>query len=182
MAYAFYLLAVHPEAQEKAAAEINAVLGSSTDLTYDVVQNLPYVTAVVTEALRLFPPAPATTRTLEKDLVLNGHTIPKDTMIYMPIWFINRSKYNWGEDADEFKPERHLVKDEDETMPAKDRANCVGLRYAVLEAVIMLVTVLRRARLSRPADVPPIAVKVSGILQIPEHGVWVSMNPVAARA
>ncbi|OQR86019.1 cytochrome P450 [Achlya hypogyna] len=190
LAYTCYLLSMYLDVQEKAVAEIDAVLGTAA-ITYDALQNLPYMTAVVTEALRLFPPAPITTRTLENDLIISGRTIPKDTMIYMPIWFINRSKHNWGEDADEFKPERHLVKDEDETMPAKDRAyrtmtfsggprNCVGLRFAMMETVITLVSLLRRCRLSRPADAPPITIKISSILQVPENGVWVNVMPVAA--
>ncbi|EQC28152.1 hypothetical protein SDRG_14109 [Saprolegnia diclina VS20] len=165
LAYAMHLLSTHP----------------------DSIGRLPYVYAVMTEALRLFPPGPGTSRTLEADLVLDGHTIPAGTLVYLPIWEINRSRLNWGDDADAFRPERHVEGASDEI--CSDRTfrmmsfsagprNCVGMRFAMLEAVVMLATMLRRCWLTRPSDAPPVTPKISGILQVPAHGVWVRVTPL----
>uniref|UniRef100_A0A4W5LCF1 aromatase n=1 Tax=Hucho hucho TaxID=62062 RepID=A0A4W5LCF1_9TELE len=108
MAYALYLLATHPDVQATAVAEIDAVVGKTTPITYEAMQRLPYVSAVLTEAMRLFPASPIVVRNLEAPLMLDGHFIPAGTIMTIPIWFVNRSTLNWGDDADEFKPERHL--------------------------------------------------------------------------
>ncbi|EQC25878.1 hypothetical protein SDRG_16251 [Saprolegnia diclina VS20] len=188
MAYTLYLLATHPEVQAKAVAEIDTVVGMSGAITYEVLQLLPYLNAVLTESLRLFPPTPVTSRHLETDLVLSGYTIPAGTMAYLPIWYINRSTLNWGNDALDFKPERHLTDHMEGDVGAKDRAyrfmsfsggprNCVGMRFAVLEATCMLIAVLQTCVLARAEGSPPLQPKARGIVQKPELGVWLQLSP-----
>jgi cytochrome P450 len=95
-----YQLSQHPAVEAKVLQEVRTVLGGGESkggfendkggLTYENVQKLTYCAAVVQETLRLFPPAPLTVRSLETDLELGGHVLPKDTMIYLPIWWIHR--------------------------------------------------------------------------------------------
>ncbi|KDO32090.1 hypothetical protein SPRG_03310 [Saprolegnia parasitica CBS 223.65] len=188
LAYAMHLLSTHPDVQAKALAEVEAVVGRSGSITYEAIGRLPYVYAVMTEALRLFPPGPGTSRTLEADLVLDGHSIPAGTLVYLPIWEINRSRLNWGDDADAFRPERHVEEGASDES-SSDRAfrmmsfsagprNCVGMRFAMLEAVVVLATTLRRCTLTRSSDAPPVTPKISGILQVPANGVWVRVAPL----
>ncbi|KDO25574.1 hypothetical protein SPRG_08873 [Saprolegnia parasitica CBS 223.65] len=88
----------------------------------------------------------------------------------------------------DFKPERHLTDHMDGDVRAKDRAyrfmsfsggprNCVGMRFAVLEATCMLVAVLQKCVLSRSEDAPPLQPKARGIVRKPELGVWLQMSP-----
>ncbi|OQR85657.1 hypothetical protein ACHHYP_11592 [Achlya hypogyna] len=191
MAYAMYLLATHPAVQDKAVAEINSVLGRDGELTYDAVQKLPYTSAVLTEALRLYTPVPVIQRNLETDLTLGKHVIPAGTLVAVPIWFVNRLPRNWGPDAAEFKPERHLDAADDDNLAAKDRAyrfttfsggprNCVGMRFAILEATILLVSVLRRCILTRQKDAPSVHPNNIGLTLKPEQGIWLEVAPRAA--
>ncbi|KDO26561.1 hypothetical protein SPRG_07964 [Saprolegnia parasitica CBS 223.65] len=185
MAYGLYLLAMHPDVKATAVADIDAVVGKTTPITYEAMQRLPYVSAVLTEAMRLFPASPIAVRNLEAPLMLDGHCIPAGTIMTIPIWF--------GDDADEFKPERHLDDTSAVTsgVAAKDRAfrfmtfsggpcNCVGMRFAQLEATVMLVTVLRRCVVSRPDDAPCVIPNAVGVSITPEKGMWLSLASRAA--
>ncbi|RLO02972.1 hypothetical protein DYB28_013465, partial [Aphanomyces astaci] len=165
LAYTLHLLAAHPQVQDKVVAEIQAVLGADTAPTCDTVNRLTFCAAVVTESVRLFPPVLVTMRSLEADLHVGGH------------------HGNWGADAAAFRPERHL-----DEIHGKDKAfrmmafsagprNCVGMRFAMMEAVIVLAVVLRRCRFSLPTDAPPVRPVVAGLVQKPEHGIWLHVQP-----
>ncbi|ETV94497.1 hypothetical protein H310_11812 [Aphanomyces invadans] len=187
LAYTLHLIAAHPEAQAKAVAEIDQVVGPDALPTYDMVHRLTYCAAVVMEALRLFPPVLFTMRTLEADVDIGGHLVPKDTNVILPIYWIHRYEANWGPDATAFRPDRHLTDDRVE-MTAKDKAfrmmafsggprNCVGMRFAMMEAVVLVAVLLRQCAFSVPSDAPPVQAVVAGLVQNPQHGVWLDITP-----
>ena len=84
--------------------------GSDTPITYLQTQQLPYLNAVVREALRLRPSiiGQLLRHTPEGGLVIDGKFIPANTPIGMSPLAQNRDKKVWGEDANEFKSERWL--------------------------------------------------------------------------
>ena len=80
-------------------------------LSFSTVQpgSLPYITAIVNESLRLYPPVPVelkecTTATVFPD----GTWLPKGAVVMWAPWAMGRSKQIWGEDVDDFHPERWL--------------------------------------------------------------------------
>ena len=111
LTYALYLLAKHPEYEKTCLQEIKAVLGSPTttdELDVNIgPDELPFTRAVIMETLRLFPPAPVTSRNMEKDLTLSDPdvVIAKDRLVMLPIWCIQRSELNYPRPA-EMLPER----------------------------------------------------------------------------
>ncbi|RHY15464.1 hypothetical protein DYB25_005444 [Aphanomyces astaci] len=168
LAYTLHLLAAHPQVQDKVVAEIQAVLGADTAPTCDTVSRLTFCAAVVTESVRLFPPSSSPCGHSKLTCTWAGTTSPKG---------------NWGADAAAFRPERHL-----DEIHGKDKAfrmmafsagprNCVGMRFAMMEAVIVLAVVLRRCRFSLPTDAPPVRPVVAGLVQKPEHGIWLHVQP-----
>ncbi|TQS35918.1 hypothetical protein Golomagni_03646 [Golovinomyces magnicellulatus] len=71
--------------------------------------NLPYIMAIFYESLRLFPPIPFEFKQCQQPTILPDFTyLPKDTIICWCTWAMNRSRLIWGEDADDFKPERWI--------------------------------------------------------------------------
>lgn len=71
---------------------------------------LPYVTAVFYEALRLYPPVPFELKQCEKATTLpDGTFLPKSSILLWSPWAMNRSRLIWGEDAEDFNPERWLA-------------------------------------------------------------------------
>jgi len=71
--------------------------------------SLPYTTAVFYETLRLYPPVPFELKQCQEATTLpDGTFLPNTSIVIWCIWAMNRSKLIWGDNADDFKPERWL--------------------------------------------------------------------------
>ncbi|KAI0650938.1 cytochrome P450 [Trametes meyenii] len=155
--WTLYALTQAPTVQRKLREELLAVPTASP--TMDELAALPYLDAVVREALRMYPPVATTLRMANRDDVLpvtapfvdrHGNTqtevrIAKGNRIVVPIAALNRLKSVWGDDAAEFKPERwehppaeasnlpgiwaHIL-----TFLGGPRA-CIATRFSVIEYV-----------------------------------------------
>ena len=164
MTWALWLLAGDAPAQQRAIDEVGEVLGDRR-VTVDDLPRLPYLRAVIDEAMRLYPPVwLVTRRALEAD-VLGGREIPVDALVIMTPYLAQRDASAWS-DPDEFDPERFLG--EHRGGAAHDAAYwpfglgprmCVGKDFAYLEATAVLASLLQRVRVSRvPGQPDPRAV------------------------
>ncbi|KAI0294613.1 cytochrome P450 [Multifurca ochricompacta] len=98
-----------PQVQRRAQAELDAVVGRSRLPTFTDAPHLPYVRAVVREVLRWRPPIPfGVPHSATEDDWYEGMFIPKGAMCIANIWQCNHDRVIFGEDADDFRPERHL--------------------------------------------------------------------------
>ncbi|OAE31519.1 hypothetical protein AXG93_3890s1080 [Marchantia polymorpha subsp. ruderalis] len=96
------LLANYPEWQERIRKE---VLDNSP--VCENLHKLESLRMFVRETQRMYPTAPALTRTLVKDGVsLLGNSLPKNLTVRVDVIRLHRNRETWGDDADEFKPER----------------------------------------------------------------------------
>nr|CAD1843004.1 unnamed protein product [Ananas comosus var. bracteatus] len=100
------LLAMHPEWQERARAEVLSVCGSRALPTRDHLAKLKTVGMILNETLRLYPPAVATIRRAKADVELGGYVIPRDTEVLIPIMGVHHDARLWGPDAAQFNPGR----------------------------------------------------------------------------
>ncbi len=66
---------------------------------------MDYLEMAINESMRLLPTAPRLERVCKKTVDLNGVTIPKDTLVAIPTYVLNRDPQLW-ESPDEFRPER----------------------------------------------------------------------------
>lgn len=109
LSYAAYLLAADPRIDQLCAEEARKALGepgSPIPKDLDPSKDLVYCRAVIYEALRLFPPAVMTQRSLEKPMKLeNGITLPSGTNVFLPIYWIQRDAKNFP-DPERCAPER----------------------------------------------------------------------------
>jgi len=97
------------EVQRKAQAELDAVVGRGRLPTFSDAPRLPYLSAVIREVLRWRPSAPfGVSHASINDDWYEGMFIPKGTVCVPNIWNCNHDRAVFGEDADEFRPERHL--------------------------------------------------------------------------
>lgn len=118
-------LVLHPDEQSRLREEIVTARKERgySDFDYDTLMSLPYLDAVCRETLRVFPPLTMVSRTTRKDIVMplawpitsadrksqiTEIPIKKNTNIIISILGANISKKVWGEDAEEWKPERWL--------------------------------------------------------------------------
>ncbi|KAL8948114.1 MAG: hypothetical protein Q9222_005673 [Ikaeria aurantiellina] len=115
MCWTLLYLAKSPRVQQKLRAEIKEHMPHLFDRTrreqlaeedgIDVDQ-LPYLNNVVRESLRCVPPIPMTVRQSLSPECLAGYHIPADTTIMIPFTAVNRSPDYWGEDSEDFNPDR----------------------------------------------------------------------------
>ncbi|KXG19187.1 hypothetical protein SORBI_3010G019500 [Sorghum bicolor] len=120
LSWFFYMLCKNPIVQDKVALEIkesvkwaeedNNTEDFTARLNDGTIDKMPYLHAAISETLRLYPAVPVDGKMVEEDDVLpNGYkAIKGDGMNYM-IYAMGRMTYLWGEDAEDFKPERWIV-------------------------------------------------------------------------
>lgn len=60
------------------------------------------------EVLRLYPTIPVTARLAVRDTTVAGTFIPRNTIAFVVPWAINRNPAFWGDNAEEFVPERWI--------------------------------------------------------------------------
>lgn len=148
------MLAMHKDIQAKVIDELHRVLGKTLDapfIDFDKLNELKYLEMVINETMRLYPVVPYIfrTNTVEVD-ISGGYTIPANSTIVIPIYEIQRSKKYWGEDADEYRPERFSDENISKIDPytfipfSKGARMCVGWRYAMFLMKVQLSNVLMR--------------------------------------
>jgi len=108
LSFVLYYLCANPEVQLKAQQAVDQVVGDKV-LTADMLPKLTYLDACIKEALRLQPPTAILNRTSVRDTVLGDkYLVKKGQMVSALPRHVHRDRKVWGEDADEFRPERML--------------------------------------------------------------------------
>ncbi|MEC9311456.1 MAG: cytochrome P450 [Pseudomonadota bacterium] len=177
LSWALYLLAFAPEQQERAAEEARTQLGDRA-ATADDVASMPFIRAVVDEALRLYPPAGIISRTAQQADTLCGREVRPGDTVMVPIYALHRNRLLW-DNPDAFDPDRFMggaPVDRYAYLPFGDGPRiCIGAGFALQEAVIILATLLARFRFEAVAGKTPKPVLI--ITTRPEGGVWLTAHP-----
>nr|WPM94880.1 cytochrome p450 302A1a [Polyphagotarsonemus latus] len=103
--FVVYFLSLDPVIQSKLRKEIESVLDSKNNLAEQHLRNMPYLKACVKETMRLQPVSIGTGRVIEKEIILQNYSIPKDTMIILHNQVACRLEKNF-KNAQQFNPER----------------------------------------------------------------------------
>ncbi len=156
LAWAWYLIARHPQVEEKLVDEWRAVLGGRSPGA-DELAALPYTNAVISESMRLYPPVYAIGREATTDLEIGGYRVKRGYTILMSQW-VNHRDPKYFPDPERFHPERwsnglaaRLPKYAYFPFGGGQRI-CIGSHFALMEAVIVLATVGQRYRFSIEPD------------------------------
>ncbi|XP_059301486.1 cytochrome P450 CYP72A219-like [Lycium ferocissimum] len=102
LAFTMVMLAKHKDWQTRARQE---VLGNNI-LDFDTLNHLKIVTMILYEVLRLYPPAMTMGRKIDEVTKLGDATLPAGVELVLPIILVHHDTEIWGEDANEFKPDR----------------------------------------------------------------------------
>lgn len=166
LTWAWYLLARNPAAGQRMRAEVGAVLAGRLPTLADTA-DLPFTQAVLHESLRLFPPAWLRARVVTADVQLDEWLIPRGSTILASQFVLHRDPRWWGSDAARFVPDRWLTADGSFSAeaPGQPRAaffpfgfgarKCIGDRFAMNEALLLLATVSQRFSPGLASDQPP---------------------------
>jgi cytochrome P450 len=143
-------LAANPDIQEKVFQEIQAVVKSEIP-TPEELNGLTYTEQVINETLRMYTPVPNVNRVAKETRTYNGVTIPKGTVIDIPLAYIMLDPKVFP-DPERFDPDRFSQEEREKrdalSFPAFGQGPrlCLGMRLAYLELKQGLVHVIRRLR------------------------------------
>ena len=179
LAWSLYLMSHDETVQARAREEARAVLGDQA-AGADHLARAPYVEQVLQEAMRLYPPVGLLARNvLAPDQLYERDIRPRDT-VFLNIYALHRHQLWWDRpdafDPDNFAPDKVEARDRFQYLPfgAGPRI-CVGANFAMMQAQIILMTLVARFRFA-PAGPPPTPVMHMTIR--PEPGVTLQATPI----
>ena len=146
LTWALWLLAKDQATQQRVFEEVRAVAGDQMiDATH--VEGLSFCRQVVQEAMRLFPPAPGIARISKDAMEIGGIHIPARTRIHIPVP-LHRNIGLWDNpnafDPDRFSADRVKIRSRYAFVPFGGGPRiCIGAGFAMIEAAIILATVVR---------------------------------------
>ncbi|XP_070544565.1 cytochrome P450 4V2-like [Ptychodera flava] len=147
--WATYLIASHPEVQEKLQAEMDTIFGDSDrSATIDDLKAMKYLDCVIKESLRLFPSVPIFARKLDEDVKIAGYDVPKETAMLVAPYALHRDP-KYFPDPEVFDPDRFSLKNASGRHPyayvpfSAGLRNCIGQKFAMFEEKVVLSSILR---------------------------------------
>ena len=152
-----WLLAKHPEWQDKLRAEVESVTGGVDadgrvrDLAYEDLGKLELTEMAFKEALRFIPPVPSMPRRALRDFEYGGYRIPAGTPVGINIHWTHHSEDYWDEpekfDPMRFTPEKVKARHKYAWVPFGGGAHmCLGLHFAYMQVKILMAQLLPRYR------------------------------------
>lgn len=160
--WASYLLTLDTREQARVRDEVSAFPAEQVTTMADL-ENWPRLRNVLLEALRLYPPVPLLVREPLDDDVICGEPVKRGVQVYVVPWVLHRHRRHWTQPT-AFMPDRFAGQSSPWTaggayLPfgAGPRI-CIGARFALAEAQIMLATLLKSVRLVDAGDKPVLPV------------------------
>ena len=180
MTWAFYLLAKHPEVEERLRKEIKTVLQGRAP-TFDDLAKLTYMQQVIHETLRLYPAAYLFAREAVTDDVIDGYPVPAKTLIFITPYITHRNPQYWPDperfDPERFAPENVASRPRHIYYPFGEGPHvCIGNHFALMEMQLILAMMLQRFRLLLDPN-QTIALKPEATLRS-KHGMKMAVNSI----
>ena len=182
-----YALLKHPEVLKKAYEEVDRVLGPDINArpTYQQVTQLTYITQVLKEALRLWPPAPAYGIAPLNDETIGGkYRLKKNTFITVLVMALHRDPSVWGPNPDKFDPD-NFSREAEAKRPinawkpfGNGQRACIGRGFAMHEAALAIGMILQRFKLM---DIHRYQMHLKETLTIKPDGFKIRVRPRADR-
>ena len=148
-----YLLALHPDIQDALANELQCAGGRESPQAAADLSALRYTRMVIKEALRLYPPNRSVGREALNDCEIGGYHVPAGTQLLMSQWVVQRDS-RYFDSPEEFRPERWTT-EFTKQLPryayfpfGGGPRVCVGQDFAMMEATLVIATILGRFRLT----------------------------------
>jgi cytochrome P450 len=178
LAWTWYLLGENSAAEARLHEELRSVLNGRSPEPGDLAK-LPYLDALLHEALRMYPPAYITARTAIEPSQIGGYDFPTRSTMLMSQWVMHRDP-RFYDDPDAFRPERWLDGLADR-LPAgayfpfgDGPRRCIGQGFAMLEAAIVIGTLAQRFQFrlvpGHPVDPEPL------VTLRPRHGIRMTLH------
>nr|XP_033323896.1 cytochrome P450 9e2-like [Megalopta genalis] len=191
MCFAAYEVGVNPEIQKRLQEEIDDVLEKSNgEVTYEAVNDMKYLDAIINEALRMYPAAVFTDRACTKPFELppakpglKPYVVQKDEYIWIPIYGVQNDP-QYFEEPTKFKPER-FIDDPKKILNSGMFLSfglgprmCIGNRFALLETKVLLFNLFARCNLKPNARTTiPMELSRDTFQMTAKGGFWFDIEP-----
>lgn len=154
LSWSLALLAAYPAARSRLEEEVDSVLGGRVPTSADAAQ-LPWTTAVIAEAMRIYPPAWTIERNAIADDEVAGVPVPAGGLVAIPPYLVHRHREFWPDPAG-FDPERFSAGAQRHRYAyipfGGGKRACIGQAFAELETVLVLASITQRFRLELTAS------------------------------
>jgi cytochrome P450 len=184
LSWTWWLLARNPAVEAKLHAELRNVLGGRSPSMEDLPK-LTYTNHIITESMRLYPPAWGTARTAIEDHEIAGYSVPRNSGVSFAQWTVHRDA-RWYAAPDEFRPERW----EGDLLKRLPRfayfpfgggpRQCIGNSFALMEAALILATIAQQYRFKLVEGHP--VVPLASITLRPRHGIRAVLEARSAKS
>jgi cytochrome P450 len=147
LAWALYLLTIHPDVFQRVQAEIDRVLDSRAP-TFSSANQLCLLDQVIKETLRLYPPIHLGSRIAASEIEFQDYVFPAGTRLLYSIYLTHRHKAYWPEpqrfDPGRFAPEHARQRAPYSFLPfGGGPRNCIGMAFAQVESKVVLARILQ---------------------------------------
>lgn len=148
LAWAWYLLARHPDVYARVQEEADAVLAGRAP-TFDDLTRLPYALQVLKEAMRLYPPAYALARQAMQDAAIGGYCVARGAIVLLSPYLLHHNPALFPDpetfDPDRFTPDAESARPRHAYLPFGGGPRvCVGAAFALMEGHLVLATLAQR--------------------------------------
>ncbi|KAL0265509.1 UNVERIFIED_CONTAM: hypothetical protein PYX00_011036 [Menopon gallinae] len=175
--FALFELGHHPDIQERVYNEMREIFGDSDRMpTYQDLMQMSYLKRVIQEILRLYPSVPVISRKFDVDFRIRDYVIPANTELVLVLYYIHRNPDIFP-DPDNFDPDRFLPDISEKRHPfayvpfSAGQRNCIGQKFAMLEELVILSSILRKYTILSLSDrasmkvVPEMILRPSDVLR-----------------
>ena len=178
LTWTWYLLSQSPVEERRLHDEIDNVLQGRPPTVADV-ERLPYTTRVVTESMRLYPPAWLVGRRAVNEYSIGGYYVPPRSIVVMSQWIVHRDARHYVE-PERFNPDRWTP----EFKAALPRfayfpfgggpRQCIGESFAWMELVLLVATLAQQWRFELVPGHP--VVPQAAVTLRPKYGMKMTVN------
>ncbi|MCU0902804.1 MAG: cytochrome P450 [Tabrizicola sp.] len=170
LAWALYLLATHPEAQDRVAEEAAGLRAE-----FGTMARLRFTRDVFREALRLYPPVPMLVRETVRPEEFRGRKVKRGAQVVISPWHLHRHERLW-ERPDAFDPDRWAGEvPQGGYLPfSRGPRVCPGAGFAMLEGTLLLAHLVRAFRFQAVEGRVP--VPVAHLTVRARDGIWLRVS------
>lgn len=149
--WTWYLLAQNPKIEERLYEEVFAALQGQAPSVEDLPR-VPYARMVIEESMRILPPVWGIARMALVDDEIGGYKVPARTPVFITPYTMHRHPKFW-DNPEKFDPERFSPAQTEKRHPyaycpfGGGPRICIGNHFAMMEAQIVLCTMIQRFRL-----------------------------------